>query len=1045
MTIENLRTEYHINPLGIDQTAPRLSWIVKADRRGAMQSAYRIIVASSRDKLNKGMGDLWDTGKVASSQANQIVYEGQPLGSGIRCYWKVKIWDENGLESGWSETALWSMGLLKNSDWQGQWIGWDAMPGQRAEESSTTLSLAPASWIWFPVGKPDASAPIGRYCFRRTFTVDPNRAITNALTTFTADNECTLWVNGEKVGSSTDFNAPSRADVTKLLKPGENVLAVQAANVGRKAGPAGLIGRMQLRFESGEPLEIVTDNNWKVTDKDPDDWQAARYDDTAWKDSLKLGGFGMNPWGQMTAAKKKRPAGKVYLPSPHLRKDFKVSGEVARATLYVTAQGHYEMRINGKRVGEDFFMPGWTDYRKRTYYGTYDVTSMLTQGPNAVGAILGDGWFRGNISNIGQNKYGTKLRLLTQLNIEYADGRNEIIVSDPSWKASFGPILESDMQAGETYDARLEMSGWDRAGFDESNWKPVDTGSSLKPTIEAYPGAPVRRSRELKTIKLTEPTPGTHVFNLGQNFSGWIRLTVKGDAGTRVVMRFGEMLNKDGTVYTKNLRSARATDTYICKGSGEETWEPHFTFHGFQFVQITGLPAKPGPEDVTGIVIHSDAPVTSSFECSNPMLNKLYNNTLWGQLSNYLEVPTDCPQRDERLGWTGDTQVFIRTGTYNQDVGAFFTKWIVDLMDTQQKSGSFGNQAPVFHGYGSPAWEDAGIVCPWTMLKVYGDTRLQERHYAQISRFVDYCDGRKLDGFGDWLAIGSETPKHVIGLAYNALAARMMAEIAEALGREADVKKYRDLFAKRRDKFQKDCVKLDGTIAGNSQTAYCLALYFDLLNETQRKQAADHLVKQIEAANYHLAVGFVGVPILLPTLSCIGRSDLAYRLIQNTTYPSWGYSIEQGSTTIWERWNSYTKDKGFGDVKMNSFNHYAYGSCGEWMFRTMLGIESDGNGFKKLLIAPEPGGGITYAKGHYDSIHGRIKTAWKVEGQRFFFNLAIPANTTATVTLPAKDAGSVKEGGKNLAASRGVTFLRMEGKKAVLAVDSGTYNFQAEM
>ncbi|MBT3193279.1 MAG: family 78 glycoside hydrolase catalytic domain, partial [Verrucomicrobia bacterium] len=610
------------------------------------------------------------------------------------------------------------------------------------------------------------------------------------------------------------------------------------------------------------------------------------------------------------------------------------------------------------------------------------------------------------------------------------------------------------LRFGETYDARLEMPGWNRPGFDDSNWATVDSGSEIEPLLQAYPGVPVRPVQELPTTEMTEPKPKHYVFDLGQNFSGWIRLKAKGNAGDKVVMRFGEMLNADGTVYTANLRSARATDTYILKGSETEVWEPRFTFHGFRYVEITGLKNKPEPDAVTGIVISSDSPMSSAFECSNPMLNRLHQNIIWGQLSNYLEVPTDCPQRDERLGWTGDTQVFIRTGCYNQDVSAFFTKWIVDLMDTQNGHGLFGNQAPVFHGHGAAAWACAGIIAPWTIHHVYGDTKIIADNYGAMARYLKACGkgglgGRKAHTWGDWLAPGHRPPGELISTAYFAYTTGLMAEMAEALGKTADVEKYNKLFEDIRDYFQKTYVKADGKIESDLQTAYCMALSFDLLTDAQRKQAAAHLVERIEAKDYHLSVGFLGIPILFPTLTDIGRSDLAYRLIQNTTYPSWGYSIEQGATTIWERWNSYNKDTGFGDVKMNSFNHYALGACGEWMFRSMLGIESDGAGFKKIIMKPElpalsgveGGEGITWAKGHHDTIHGRIASEWKVDGDTFRWAITIPANTTATVYMPASDVASITEGGQAIEEANGVTFLRMENGRAVLSVGSGRYEF----
>jgi len=736
---------------------------------------------------------------------------------------------------------------------------------------------------------------------------------------------------------------------------------------------------------------------------------------------------------------------KRYLPSPHLRKTFKVNGDVKRAVLYVSAQGHVEMHLNGKRVGDEYFMPGWTDYRKRIYYRAYDVTSMLAGGDNALGAILGDGWLRGNISVLGQNKYGDTLRLLSQLHVDYADGRRQVVVSDGTWKASFGPIIVSEMFEGETYDARREMPGWASPGFDDAAWSAVVTGSRISPLIQAYPGVPVRAIQEMPTVAVTEPKPGIYVFDLGQNFSGWARLKVKGSAGSKVAMQFAEMLNADGTVYTANLRSARAADNYILKGQGEEVWEPHFTFHGFRYVQVSGLESRPTRETITGIVIHSDAPITSGFECSNPMLNQLYSNILWGQRSNYLEVPTDCPQRDERLGWTGDTQVFMRSGTYNQDVAAFFTKWNIDLMDTQNREGTFGQQAPIFHGHGSPAWADAGVICPWTLYKVYGDVRTVEKYYDAMAKFISYCQSKGLagrgGGFGDWLAIGSNTPKSLISAAYFGYTTRIMAEIATDLGKKDDAATYYKLLEDIRTHFQKTFVKPDGRVQGDSQTGYCLALHFDLLTDAQRKQAAEHLVERIKAKKYHLSVGFVGVPILLPTLTEIGRSDLAYRLIQNTTYPSWGYSIEQGATTIWERWNSYTKKDGFGDAGMNSFNHYAYGACCEWMFRSMLGIETDGVGFRKIVMKPELGEGVTWAKGHYDSIHGRIGSSWKVDTKAFHWDVTVPTNTTATLYVPAGAIEDITEGGKPATKSKGVTFLRMDQNRAVFSVDSGSYGF----
>ena len=984
-SVLNLRCEYLENPRGIDVTAPRLSWVTESEGRGWKQSAYRVLVASSEDRLARDEGDLWDSGKVESDRSTHVEYAGRPLASRTQCYWKARAWDSEDEASEWSSPAMWSMGLLKPEAWQdAEWIGWDHVPETK------------------PAPKPRA----------------PKITITKAL-----------------------YGVPG--DAAKQVDLTEKIQQLVAAGTGKVKGSNDFAGKDPAPgIKKKLVLEYTLDGK-----------------------AVKVEGAENEEIDLSTG--KGKPE-KQYLPAPYLRKEFGVSAAVKRATVYVTAEGFFELHLNGQRVSDEFFMPGWTDYRKRIYYRAYDVTEMLSEGANTIGAILGDGWFRGNISVCGQNQYGKRLRLKTQLHIEYADGETETVVSGSGWKAFFGPILRSDMQDGETYDARRELPGWGRSGFDDSQWAPVDVGSETKALLQAYPGAPVRRTMELPAVELTEPKPGNHVFDLGQNFSGWIRLKVKGKAGDKIVMRFGEMLNADGTVYTANLRSARATDTYILKGGDEEVWEPRFTFHGFRYVGLTGVTGKVTPDTVTGVVIHSDAPIASAFECSNPMLNKLHSNIVWGQRSNYLEVPTDCPQRDERLGWTGDTQVFIRTGCYNQDVSAFFTKWMVDLMDTQNHQGLFGNQAPVFHGHGAAAWACAGVICPWTIYKVYGDTRMIEDNYDAMARYIEACGkdglgGRKAHTWGDWLAPGPRPPGELISTAYYAYTTSLMAEMAEALGKQEDAAKYRKLFEDIRGYFQKTYVADDGTITSNLQAVYCMALQYNLLTDAQRKQAEVHLVERIKAKDYHLSVGFLGIPILLPALTDMGRSDLAYRLIQKETYPSWGYSIEQGATTIWERWNSYTKDKGFGDVKMNSFNHYALGACGEWMFRSMLGIDSDGIGFRKITMKPElpalpvlrslgeggssveGGEGITWAKGHYDSILGRIGSSWTLDGDQFSWKITVPPNTTATVHIPAKVTSVVTESGEPASEAEGITFLRMEDGLALFELGSGTYAFESEL
>lgn len=919
----DLRCEYLTNPLAVDERAARLSWRLTSSRRGQRQTAYRVLVARSPEALARGQGDLWDTGKVASGETVGLVYDGRPLVSRDRCYWKVMVWDRDGRPSRWSEPANWSMGLLLKDDWQGKWIS----------------------------------------------------------------------------------------------------------------------------YRDTAPLHTRRDS--------------------------------------------------LYLPPPRLyRREFSAGKPVKRATVYATALGIYELQVNGQRVGDAVFAPGWTDYKKRLYYNAYDVTPLVRLGGNAVGASVAEGWYSGYVGygllvgygphRSGRYFYGKTPALLAQLELEYADGTTEVIGTGPDWKVTDqGPTREADFLMGEVYDARKELTGWSRPGFDAQGWEPaipaaqngstkapffdsagqreIELGFVEPPRYEAYPGPPVRATQELKTVRITEPQPGAYIFDLGQNFAGVARLKVKGPAGTQVRLRFGEMLHPDGRLMTENLRRARATDTYILRGDPNgETWEPRFTYHGFQFVEVTGYPGKPGSDAITGVVLHSDTPLTSTFECSDPVVNKVYQNAVWTQRANFVELPTDCPQRDERLGWMGDAQIYVRAATYHADVASFFNKWLREVEESQLPNGAYPDYAPypMFHGgpdgYGT-AWTDAGIICPYTIWKVYGDRRFIERFYPSMANFMRFRQERAPDlrgktsgnNWGDWLSLGEETPIQYVDAAYFAHSARLMSEMAEATGWKRDAEKYRKLFEAIRTTFQGDYLNADGTLKVDTQTAYALALYFDLLPREKRQAAGDRLAAKIEANGGRMATGFLGTRHLLPVLTATGHQDLAVRLLQSREFPSWGYEVVNGATSIWERWNSFTKDKGFGDASMNSFSHYSFGAVTEWMLQSLAGIETGGSGFQRVIIRPgppTPAGSATqkpidFVKAEYRSIHGPISSEWRRTGPRFELNVTVPVNTTALVYVPARSAETVTEGGKALDQAEGVKLLRMEGDRAVLEVGSGSYRF----
>jgi len=890
LKITHLRCEYLKDPLGIDVVKPRLSWVIESSEQGLKQTAYKIIVSSSEESINKDIGDLWDSGRVKTDHTNHIVYEGKKLRSRMKCYWKVFVWDNNQIMRESSADAFWTMGLLAEEDWKGSWISME---------------------------------------------LDP-----------------------------------------RFLKP-------------EKLAPGP--------------------------------------------------------------------------PPPWFRKTFALDKPVKKALVYVTAQGIFRLHLNGQQIGKDVFAPEWTDYNKRIQYRTYDVTENLKQGKNAIGAVVGDGWHSGYLGwRKFRGNYGLQNSLFLQLEVEYEDGTTEIIDSEKTWLCSAGPIVSSDLLMGEHYDARKEMPGWDTAEFDDKRWKPVVVVDKPQARLVAQPSGTVQVMQSIEPVAMKEPKKGVYVFDLGQNIAGWVKLRVKGEAGTKITIRHAERLNPDGTIYTTNLRDAKATDTYILKGGEEEVFEPRFTFHGFQYVEVAGFPDIPDKNAVTGCAVYSAAPTAGSFECSSQMVNQLYKNLTWGQRGNYISVPTDCPQRDERLGWMGDAQIFIRTGTFNMDIAAFFTKWMRDVVDAQSAEGAFPDFAPrlsdkvLMRFESAPAWGDAGIIVPWTIHRVYGDSRIINEHWEAMVKWMDFLQEanpdlirRKKTGnnYGDWLSIQADTPKDLLATAYWAYDAQLMARMAKVIGRRSEASYYEKLFQNIREAFQREFVLPEGRIKGETQTGYLLALAMDLVPEDLRSRSAEHLEENIKQRDGHLSTGFVGAGYLLPVLSQMDYTDVAYRLLLNETFPSWGYSIQQGATTIWERWDGWTEEKGFQDPGMNSFNHYAFGSVGEWLFRFVAGIDLDPEvpAYKRFKIHPHVGGGLEYAKAEYHSIHGKIVSGWKLENGNLVMDVTIPANTSAFVYVPTEDISQVTESGKPVKDSEGVKFLRMEKGAAVFEVDSGSYIFESTL
>ena len=778
--------------------------------------------------------------------------------------------------------------------------------------------------------------------------------------------------------------------------------------------------------------------NWSMGLLDSSDWKAQWIGfDEAWSDSI----YRVKPWGnRMDGTSEYKP-----LPCPYLRKSFMIENSIESANIYVTALGIYELYINGIRVGEDCFTPGWTDYTKRVYYKTYEVSSLLNHGENTVGVILADGWYAGNIANRGQYYYGKKLRFKMQLEIAKSSGAVDVIATNNTWRASYGPIREADMQGGETYDARLKMNGWNTNDFDDSQWKDVVVSDSITTPLQPYPSLGVRKTEEIKPVEIVKRNSGTYIVDMGQNFAGWVRLKVSGSKGDSIVLRYAEKLNEKGALYTRNLRTARATDTYVVRNDGSEVWEPRFTYHGFQFVEISGYSGELKKEDVIGVVVHSNLDISGDFDCSNPLVNKLFSNIVWSQRSNYFDVPTDCPQRDERMGWTGDAQVFMQTAAYNMNIAPFYTKWLVDITDGQYENGRFPSTAPRVYKRVAAGWGDAGVLCPWTMYQWYGDKKVLHQYYPNMVRWINHIEERSpnyistLGSYGDWQNVESETPINLIATAYFKHSVDVMIEIARVLDKQQDVSKYIELSGKIKQAFIDTFFIENDQLRDETQTSYLMALDFDLIPKDSESNVVGHLLNTIYASDTSLSTGILGTKLLLPILTKYGHIDLAYRLLLNEQYPSWGNQINNGATTIWERWNSYSSFQGFHEDSTNSLNHYAYGSVGEWFYKTIGGIQSLEPGFKKVLIHPMPGGGLTFAKADYKSIRGMISSHWEIKEGKFYLVVEIPVNTTGTIILPADDVDSILEGGLPIASKFEVETLNGE---VHIDVASGKYRFE---
>ncbi|MGH3352698.1 MAG: family 78 glycoside hydrolase catalytic domain [Nocardioides sp.] len=1034
--VGELRTNALVDPLGIATTAPTLGWQLESERRGVTQKAYQVRVASSEKKLRSP--DVWDSRKVKSKQSVDITYAGRALKPRTDYVWSVRVWDDRGRASAWSDPATFSTGLGDQA-WTADWIGAET-PELGAEWTDYTIAFTASdisgalgvyfrgqdtenAYMWQLSESDDALRPHVKR--DGAYSVLAAKPVPDGFD-FAAEHDYEITVEGDRITTTVDGQQLDQRTDATFAGPG--VMGFRT-----NGEESGLVHDVTVTSASDE---VLVDTDFPAGDHT---FTAG----TITADGLLVDGAG-EAWLRGDDA------------LPLLRKEADLGEKkIARARVYAAARGVYELRLNGERVGDTELAPGWTAYDKRIDYQTYDVTDQVTSGENVLGAEVAPGWYSGKVAMFGTDVYGSENSVIAELVVDYSDGTSEVVRTDDTWRTTGGPTREADLLDGEWYDARraAEVDGWDRAGYEDQDWAAVAVRDEPTDVLEPQTAVDVRVTDELETAeRIDSPTDGVYLYDLGQNMVGHVRITMQGEKGQSVKIRHGEVLNPDGTLYTANLRSAKATDTYTFGSDEPETYEPSFTFHGFRYVEVSGVDEAPDADDIVGVVVGTDGDLTSTLDTSSELVDQLQSNIVWGMRGNFLSIPTDTPARDERMGWTGDINVFARTAVYNMDSESFLTKWLQDLRDTQRPNGSLPGVAPVVPGrfdggYESAGWMDAGVHVPWTLWQAYGETGVITENYDMMKRYVDFLDAdstghiRSAGGYLDWLNLDDPTPADVLDTAFVAKSTREFAQMAKAIGRDGDAAAYQARYEAIRAAYQEAFIGADGSVKGDSQTAYILTLTNDLEPEDRREEVYDQFVQTLERRDFHLSTGFLGVDGLLPALTEAGRTDIAYRLLQHQDYPSWGYEIGKGATTIWERWNSINPDGSFNDVGMNSFNHYAYGAVGEWMYRTMAGVSAAEPGYRKVRIAPEPGEGIDNVDYSLQTPYGTVSSAWATDDGPMTLDITVPANTTAEVRIPAANRWAVTEDGSPIEDSKDIDFVRQDGDVVVLEVGSGDYSF----
>lgn len=1002
-----LRCEFRKNPEGIDRRQPRLSWKTPAipGKTGLQTTAYHVLVASSVDLLDQDKGNLWDSGRLEGAPPVCIAYAGKPLHSFQNCYWKVKVW-QNGQELPWSPVARWSMGILEAAEWQGEWIGFT--PDQPETDPFAGEWFDAAHWIWFANDKP-TDVPAGTRFFQKSFTIPKLTEIEWAEMLFTANDAFQLSVNGIRLAEKIVFDAAEPAPRFNLLphlKTGENIISVTAEKhapyfTNKKTSEvAGIIGVLKIKSRDGQLQTMVTDTSWQSRKSASDDWAVA----------ADLGGASQH-W-------RKLPGWRQMTPGPIFRKEFSINKNIAAAKIAICGLGYYELYCNGQRVGENRLDPAFTNYDHRALYVGYDLTEQLQTGQNALGVMLGNGWYNMHTRatwNFDQASWRDEPKLRAQLEIVFDDGNRKVIATDTSWRATTGPVLRDGIRNGEVFDARLIQSGWNAPDFHDAAWNAAQPVPAPRGRLVSQIMPGIQVTETIMPIAITEPQPGVFVVDMGTNLAGWARIRVTGAAGSRVRMRYSERLDSRGMINQRLNRRYMyqgpfQTDTYILRGEGTEVWEPHFTYHGFRYVEVTGWPGKLTPEMIEGRAANTAFQRKGRFTCSNPLLNQIAALTDRSYRSNFLGYPTDCPQR-EKNGWTGDAHLAAEQAMLVYDNLNAYEKWANDLFDARTSEGDLPGVVPTagwgYHRDNGPGWGSAAVLIPWYLYLYSGDEQILVDHFELMRGYVDFLHQSFPEhivkmGRGDWCFLHTRTPSELTSTALFFENTRLLSHVCGILGKKADADSYAALANEIKTTFHREFYRGDGVYSVGSQTAQALPLFYQLVPAAEKPAVVAKLVAAVKRANDHVDCGILGAKALFQALTENGEHALAYKIATQPDFPGYGYWISQGATSLWEDW----------DDTEGSFNHVMFGDIVTWFYRSLAGINADPArpGLQHILFQPRPVGDLKYVRAKTASLFGEIESAWEIKDSQFHLAVTVPPDCEATVILPNGKQHPVESG-----------------------------------